>query len=79
MLGDPPVVLCLKVADGDEAVARAHRELVLLRRPAHARRRTVDPQQHQSVPPLTVRLQKYSYLQTDNTDMEQSSFVSFTS
>ena len=65
VLGDPPVVLSLEVTDGDEAVARAHRELVLLRRPAHARRRTVDPQQHQSVPPLTVRLQWFSYLETD--------------
>ena len=57
VLGDPPVVLGLEVADGDESVAGADGELVLLGRPAHARRRAVDAQQHQRVPPLAVGLQ----------------------
>ena len=57
VLGDPPVVLCLEVADGDESVAGADGELVLLGRPAHARGSAVDAQQHQRVPPLAVRHQ----------------------
>ena len=58
VLGDPPVVLGLEVADGDESVAGADCELILLGRPAHARRGAVDAQQHQGVPPLPIGLQK---------------------
>lgn len=35
MLGDPPVVLFFKVADGDDPVAGANGKLGLGRRPAH--------------------------------------------
>lgn len=42
-----PVVLLLKVADGDESRSAAQSKLVLLRRPLHTRGCTVDAHQHQ--------------------------------
>ena len=58
VLGHPPVILRVEVADGDEASAAAHRELVLGRAPLDARRGAVDPQQHQGVLPLAVGLKE---------------------
>lgn len=48
MLGNPPVVLLLKVADGDDAVAGADGELGLGRRPAHKRGSSADSEQNES-------------------------------
>ena len=55
VLGHPPVLLLLVVADGDDLGPAAHRELVLVGRPADAGGGAVDPQQHQRVLPLTIR------------------------
>lgn len=49
-----PVVLLLKVADGDEASPTAQGELVLQRRPFHAGGGPVDPDQHQGGLPRPV-------------------------
>jgi len=45
VLRHPPVILLLKVADGDQAVARADGELSLRRRPAHKRGGAVDAEE----------------------------------
>lgn len=45
--GPAPVVFLLEVADGDEAGAAAHSELVLLRRPLDAASGAVDPEDDQ--------------------------------
>lgn len=45
VLGDPPVVLLLEVADGDYAGSRADGELLLRGRPAHKGGGTVDAEQ----------------------------------
>lgn len=58
VLRHPPIVLRLKVADGDEAGARAHGQLILQRRPLDARRAAIDAQQHQRRLPFAVRAQR---------------------
>ena len=57
VLGHPPVVLRVKVADGDETCARADGKLVFAWAPLDAGCRSVDPQQHQGVLPLAIRLE----------------------
>ena len=52
VLGHPPVILGLEVADGDESSAGADRELVLIGAPLDASGRPVDPEQDQRVLPL---------------------------
>lgn len=52
--GTSPVVFLLKVADGDEARAAAHGELVLLRRPLDAASGAVDPEDDQGGLPCAV-------------------------
>ncbi|OSS55079.1 hypothetical protein B5807_01812 [Epicoccum nigrum] len=57
VLADPPVVLFLEIAHGDEAGAAADGELCLRGRPAHARGRAVDAQQDErGLPPRGRRL-----------------------
>lgn len=48
VLGNPPVVLLLEVADGDHASSRPDGELLLRGRPADKGGGTVDTEQHQS-------------------------------
>lgn len=48
VLRDPPVVLFLKVTDGDHAGSRTDSKLLLGWRPADARGRTVDSKKDQS-------------------------------
>lgn len=52
VLGHPPVVLLLKVADGNDAGSRAHSELALVRAPAHTCGSAVDTQEHKGRLPL---------------------------
>ena len=52
VLGHPPVVLLLKVADGNDAGSRAHGELALIWAPAHTCGSAVDTQEHKSRLPL---------------------------
>lgn len=47
VLRDPPIVLLLKVANGDHASPRSNRKLLLRRRPSHKGSSPVDPQEHQ--------------------------------
>lgn len=56
VLGHPPVVLGVKVADGDEAGPAPHREFVLRGAPLDAGGGAVDSQQHQRVLPLAIGL-----------------------
>jgi len=44
VLAHPPVIFLLKIADGDDAGATTHSELVLLGSPAHTASSPVDPQ-----------------------------------
>merc|ERR1719384_2798672 len=44
VLGDPPVIVLLVIADGDDLGSASHRELVLVRAPADAGGGPVDPQ-----------------------------------
>lgn len=46
VLGDPPVVLLLEVAHGDQAGARAHGKLCFRGSPAHTRGSTVDAEKY---------------------------------
>lgn len=54
VLGDPPVVVLVEVADGDDLGAGGDGELVLTRRPGAAGGRTVDTQQHQGGVPGVI-------------------------
>lgn len=54
MLGHPPVVLLGEVTDGDDPVARANGQFVLLGRPFDASRGSVGPQQDPGGRPLAA-------------------------
>ena len=54
VLGYPPIVFLIEVADGDDLGARGNGKLVLARRPGAAGRGTVDSQQHQRGVPGVV-------------------------
>ena len=54
VLRDPPVVILIEVADGDDLGAGGDGELVLTRRPGTASGGTVDTQQHQGGVPGVV-------------------------
>jgi len=54
VLGHPPVVLLLEVADGDDACAGTDGELALVRAPTHAGSSAVDAQQHEGWLPLSA-------------------------
>merc|ERR550539_915663 len=56
VFGDPPVVVLLVVTDRDDLGSAAHSELVLLRAPSDTGCSPVDPEQHQGVFPLAIRL-----------------------
>lgn len=57
VLGDPPVVLLFKVADGDQTSTRAHSELGLGGCPADTGSSAVDAEEHQcGLPSLRRRL-----------------------
>lgn len=55
----PPVILRLKVADGNEASAAANRELVLQRRPLDKGGSSVDPEDDQCGLPHPLLLRPY--------------------
>lgn len=54
VLGHPPVILLLEVADGDDAGAGADGELALVRAPTHAGSGAVDSQQDERWLPLAA-------------------------
>lgn len=54
VLGHPPVVLLLEVADGNDAGARADGELALVRAPADASGCAVDAEEHEGRLPLAA-------------------------
>lgn len=54
VLRHPPIVLRLKVTDGNEASARANRQFILERRPLDARCTAIDAQQYQRWLPFAV-------------------------
>lgn len=56
VLGDPPVVLLLEVADGDHAGSRADGELLLGGRPADKGGGTVDSEQDEGWLPASSGL-----------------------
>ncbi len=52
VLGHPPVVLFVKVADGNQTGARGHCELVFVGRPLDASRSAINAQEHKRGLPL---------------------------
>ena len=55
VLGHPPIVFLLEIANGDQPGSRSNGEFVLLRTPFDASGSPVDPQQDQILLPGSIR------------------------